>query len=239
MIKKVIITREGNKFYIEDISRDYHCQFGVVKKQDFKKSKVKTNTGKELFIIPAGKIDNYKRLKRGAQIILLKDLGVILAETGINKDSVVVDAGAGSGAAAIFFSTYVKKVYTFDNDDRSLELTKENIAKLGIKNIIVKKQDVCKNIPVKNADLVLLDVPEPWRGLKNAEKALKTGGFLVCYCPQIAKIQQTVKHLPDAFLLDKVLENMQRPWHISELQTRPSSKAIGHTGFLMFARKIA
>ena len=238
MIKKVLLTKEGRKFYVEDTTKDYHCQFGVVKKEEMKKKKAKTNTGKELSIIPASFIDNYKRLKRGAQIMILKDLGVILAETGLTKDSVVVDAGSGSGAAAIFFSSYVKKIHSFDNDDRSIKVAEENIVKLGIKNITIKKQDVYEKIPVKNVDLVLLDVPEPWRGLKNAEKALKIGGFLVCYCPQIAQIQETVKKLPDSFILDKVIENMQRLWHISEMQTRPSSKAIGHTGFLMFARKI-
>ncbi|MFH1505833.1 MAG: methyltransferase domain-containing protein, partial [archaeon] len=213
MIKKVLLSKEGRKFYIEDTTKDYHCKFGTIKNEEFKKKKTKTNMAKELFIIPADFIDNYKRLKRGAQIMILKDLGVILAETGLTKDSVVVDAGSGSGAAAIFFSKHVKKVHSFEIDDKNLEIVEENIKRLEIKNIAAKKQDVYESIPVKNADLVLLDLPEPWRALENASKALKTGGFLVCYCPQVAQLQEVAKQLPESFLLDKVLENMQRLWH--------------------------
>ncbi len=57
-------------------------------------------------------IDHYKRIQRKAQIVLLKDIGLIIAETGINKNSIVVDAGAGSGALCCFLANYVKKIYT-------------------------------------------------------------------------------------------------------------------------------
>ena len=38
-----------------------------------------------------------KKLKRGPQVLLPKDLGMIVAYGGMSKESVVVDAGAGSG----------------------------------------------------------------------------------------------------------------------------------------------
>ena len=105
---KLLTTKEGKTFYLNDISKDFHCQFGLVKAKDLKKkdgSVIKTNTKKELIIFTPSFIDSYKRIKRGPQIITRKDIAAIIAETGINKDSKVVDAGAGSGALACFLAT--------------------------------------------------------------------------------------------------------------------------------------
>jgi tRNA (adenine57-N1/adenine58-N1)-methyltransferase catalytic subunit len=42
-----------------------------------------------------------RKLKRGPQVVLPKDIGMILGFTGVGKTSKVVDAGAGSGWLAI------------------------------------------------------------------------------------------------------------------------------------------
>ncbi len=52
-----------------------------------------------------------KSLKRGPAIMLEKDIGIILANTDINKSSIVLDADSGSGVTSIFLAKFVKKVY--------------------------------------------------------------------------------------------------------------------------------
>jgi len=85
---KVLVDREGNKFLIKDASKDYHTKFGFFGKEDMKKAgKIKSSTGKAFSIFDASFIDLYRRIKRNAQIIPLKDVGLIIAETGINKSS--------------------------------------------------------------------------------------------------------------------------------------------------------
>ncbi|MBI1935502.1 hypothetical protein HYS31_03600, partial [Candidatus Woesearchaeota archaeon] len=53
-IKKVLMTRQGRKFYAKDTESDVHTQYGFVRKEDLKKSKegdlMNSNTGKEFFI---------------------------------------------------------------------------------------------------------------------------------------------------------------------------------------------
>ena len=39
----------------------------------------------------------YRKMKRGPQVILPKDIGIIIVYSGIDKNSVCVDAGTGSG----------------------------------------------------------------------------------------------------------------------------------------------
>ncbi|MBI2659208.1 tRNA (adenine-N1)-methyltransferase, partial [Candidatus Woesearchaeota archaeon] len=117
-IKKVLITRQGRKFYAKDLGQDLHTQYGYVKKEELKKAKEgdlrKSNTNKEFFIFNPSFIDLYRKIKRDAQIIQLKDIGLIIAETGISKSSKVLDAGSGSGALACFFAAIAKEVISYE-----------------------------------------------------------------------------------------------------------------------------
>jgi len=63
------------------------------------------NTERTGLIFP----DILMKLKRGPQVILPKDAGMIIAISGIGKESVCVDAGAGSGWLAVTLGNIAKK----------------------------------------------------------------------------------------------------------------------------------
>lgn len=233
-------TIEDEKLYfIEDINKDYHCSDGVFKKEDLKKTsgKIKSNKGKEFSIIEASFIDSYKGIKKQAQTIPLKDLGFMLAETGVGKDSIVIDAGSGSGGAACFLARHVKKVYSFDINEKNLTQAKENAQYFNIDNIEFKKVDVYKEIPVKEADMLLLDLPEPWKAIDAANMAIKHGGFIVIYCPQITQAQQFINEAKE-FLHLKTIEIMERDWKVEGQIVRPRSLSNIHSGFLVLLRRL-
>ncbi len=229
-------------YFVEDISKDYHCSDGVFRKEDLLQTSgvITTNKGRDFQIFAAGFIDSYKGIKKYAQTIPLKDLGFILAETGINSDSIVVDAGAGSGASAIFFARYAKHVYTYDINDNSLEQTKTNIAYYAIKNITLEKADIYDHIPVKDVDMMLIDVPEPRRAIESINNSLKVGGFLVIYCPQITQAHEFVNALAQRgnYLHLKTVEMVERGWKIEGNIVRPKSLSNIHSAFLTIVRKI-
>ena len=234
---KVVYTRQGNKLFVKDEQQDFHSKYGTIKKTQLKKNKAKTNTGVEFSIFNASFIDKFEKIKRGAQIINLKDIGAVIAFTGINKESVVIDAGSGSGALACALANIVKKVYTYDNRQEHIKTVKENIKFFGLKNIEVKKQDVYKGFPKKNADLITLDLKEPWLCLEHAYNSLKFGGFLVSYSPNIGQVQEFINK-NKKFLLIKTIEIIERPWVVKGKVARPDFTPFGHTGFLTFMRKI-
>jgi tRNA (adenine57-N1/adenine58-N1)-methyltransferase len=234
---KVVYTDDGGKLYVKNEAQDFHSKYGVLKKSQLEKKRAKTNKGVSVSIFDACFIDKFEKIKRGAQIITLKDTGAIIANTGINKESVVIDAGSGSGALACALAGIVKKVYTYDNRPEHIKVVKENIEFFGLKNIEVKLKDVYEGFPVKNADLITLDLKEPWKCIGHAYDALKLGGFLVAYCPNISQAQEFV-NANNKFLLIKVIEVMERPWVIKEKIARPDYTPLGHTGFLTFMRKI-
>ncbi|MAE42667.1 SAM-dependent methyltransferase [Candidatus Woesearchaeota archaeon] len=241
MAKKFLINTGGNKFLIKDTAKDFHTKFGFFKKGDFKsKGKIKTNTGKEFSVFDAGFIDLHRKIKRDAQIIPLKDIGLIVSETGVNPKSKVVDAGSGSGALACFLANIVKEVVTYEIREDFIKIVEYNIKFLGLKNVKIKNKNIYEGIDEKNVDLVALDLPEPWRALSSVKKALKVGGFLVSYSPSIPQVMDFVDKVRKNknFAYIKTSEIIEREWEVEGRKVRPRSQAIGHSGFLSFVRRI-
>ena len=235
------MNKSGKRFLIKDASKDMHTQFGFFLKKDLKKAgKIKSNMGSKFSVFNAGFIDLYRKIKRDAQIIPLKDIGLVVAETGINGKSKVVDAGSGSGAVACFLANIVKDVTTYEIREDFIEIVKNNIKFLNLKNIKIRNKNIYDGISEKNVDLVVLDLPEPWKALESAEKALKVGGFLVSYSPTITQVSDFVNALRDNnnFAYLKTSEIIERDWEVDGRKVRPRSQAIGHSGFLSFARRI-
>lgn len=243
MTNKLLTTKEGKSFYIKDTSKDFHCQFGLIKAKDLKKkdgSIIKTNTKKELTIYTPSFIDTYKKIKRAPQIITRKDAAMIIAETGVNKESKVVDSGAGSGALAIFLANICKEVITYEIREDFTKVVIANKEFLDLKNLKIKNKDIYKGIDEKNIDLITLDLPEPWKAIGPAKKALKTGGFLVSYSPTIPQVMDFVNGVTKekGFIHIKTIELMLREWEIEDRKVRPKTTQTVHTGFLSFCRKI-
>ena len=241
MNSRILLGDQGKKFFVKDISQDYHSQYGFVSKKDLKKKSgiVKTNTGRELFIFESSFIDMYRKIKRGAQIVSQKDIGLILSETGINSKSTVLDAGAGSGALCCFLANIAKKVTAYELREDFFKIVQHNIEFLGQKNITLRHKDIYEGIDEKNLDLITLDLPEPWKVIEHASRALKPGGFLVSYSPSIPQIMDFVNGFAGRkdFAVTRISEVIERTWEVEERKVRPKSRMIGHTGFLAFARK--
>ncbi|MBR9675814.1 methyltransferase domain-containing protein [Candidatus Woesearchaeota archaeon] len=235
-----VLTDKKKTYLVKDSTKDFHCKDGMIKSADFKKGVVKTNTKKEFFCFDSTKKDEYENIKRGAQIMVPKDLGFILSNTMVDKNSIVFDCGSGSGAAACFFANYAKKVYSFDNREDHIKILKENAEKLGLKNVTAKKLDIyVDKISVKEkGDLFVLDVPSPEKALPNVDKTLKIGGFLASYNPCITQNNTLVNALPENYMHVKTVEVIEREWNAEGRSVRPVTKDFQHTGFITLARKI-
>ncbi len=241
IIKKVMYNlKKRKKIYVRDTSSDYHCEYGFVKSDDLQKDGiVKTNKDIELNVMPADFSDNFEKIKRAPQIIPRKDIGLILTECGVNDKMIVVEAGSGSGAAGLFLATHCKKLHSFDIREDHLKIAEKNFKDFGIKNVTTKLHDIYTGIPVKNVDLLLLDVPAPWEVIPHAKVALKQGGHFVSYSPTIPQVMDFVNNLDKDFYHVKTIELIQREWEIHGRKVRPKTfQELGHSGFLTFVRKL-
>lgn len=242
-LNKEISLIKQKRFYVDDLARDFSTQYGIISKKDLKKksgSIVKSSMDKEFIVLDADFIDKYKRIKRTSQIMTLKDIGYIAAYTGVGKKSKVVDAGTGCGANAIYFGYLCKEVISYDINPDNVKVAKENIKELGLKNVKVTNKSIFQGVSIDNVDLVVLDLPAPHNAVKAAEKALRVGGYIACYNPQITQTADFVNAIRQNknFIFEKTTELIERSWKIDGIVARPKSESIGHTGFLTFARKV-
>ncbi|HLC45356.1 MAG TPA: methyltransferase domain-containing protein [archaeon] len=192
----------------------------------------------------AGVVDYFEDLKRGPQIITQKDAGLVLAFTGVGPGWRVAEAGAGSGALTLFLANAVRpsgRVYSYDNRAEHLELARKNIEAAGLSEFVeFRHGDVFTGLKETGLDLVVLDLPEPWKALDAAEKALRLGGFIACYVPSFEQLKETI----DAFLARKAfskpraMESILREFKAEKGVTRPENTGLLHTGFLVFSRKV-
>lgn len=236
-IKKILFRND--KFYYWQ-EGDFSIPPGIVKEEDLKKNtnRVKAHSGKELCMFDAKLIDQFKKLKRGPAVVIPKDVGFIISTVGLDKNSTVLDAGTGCGFSAILFSLVAKKVYTYEKNPEFFKISKTNVESLDIKNIELNQGDVYEKINEKDLDLIFLDLPEPWKALNNCYDSLKSGAFLVAYLPTTTQVGDLVESFGDRFLVFKVSELLEREWHVEGKKVRPQSQMMGHTAFLVFARKV-
>lgn len=236
-----IIMNKLERHYVDSES-GFHGNKFVVDKEGLKENGVKELGKDRIAVFDADFSDNYKRIKRLAQIITLKDIGSIIAHTGMNKNSIVMEAGSGSGGFICFISNFVKSVDSFDINEEHQSIAKENAKKLNISNISFGIADVYDEKQFKEYEnkynVFLLDVPEPSRAIKTAVSVLNTAGFLVVYAPHISQVQEVVKVLPENLVVEKTIEVIERDWNVSEKILRPATKDFGHTAFLCFIRKV-
>jgi tRNA (adenine57-N1/adenine58-N1)-methyltransferase len=81
----------------------------------------------------------------------------------------------------------------------------------------------------------------PWECLEAVSKALVPGGILCCYVATTTQLARTVESIREigSFNEPTAWESMIRNWHVEGLAVRPDHRMIGHTGFLLTARRLA
>jgi tRNA (adenine57-N1/adenine58-N1)-methyltransferase len=242
-IKRVLVCEDGRLLYVRDASRDYHCQFGVVRREQLELpdgSEITTNTGVKMRIIRPSFSEQLRGIVRAPQAPLFKDMAAIVAETGIGRESFVIDAGAGSGMQACFLARHAGRVISYEIREDFFKVASENARMLGLDNLEIKRGNIYERIEEKNADVITLDVPEPWLALESVESSLKPGGFLVVYNPTIVQIMNVASEIKKrgSFVHIKTIEIIEREWNVEGLRVRPKSQQVGHSGFLSFYRKI-
>ncbi len=179
----------------------------------------------------------YKKLRRGPQVILPKDIGMIIAYSGVGRESVCVDAGTGSGWLTISLARISKHVYGYDVRDDFLKITKHNVDLVGVDNVTLKNQDITKGIDEKNVDIVTLDMPNSDKALRRVKKALKPGGCVVGYMPHVEQVKKYVQTLERLGFVDiYTIESIVRDLLIRKEGSRPTNTGLWHTGYLTFAR---
>ncbi len=240
----LISLKTGLFYYYKPENGDFHTKEGFVKAEEFKEGvrKVVSNLDREFYVFPSNDYDKLQKFRRGPQLITTKDLGYILARSGIGKESYVVEAGSGSGAATSFFARLVKKVKSYEVREDHQKIAMKNFESMGLDNVDFILGDLNDYIEKEtDVDLLFLDMPDPQIVLQKDLSACKRGSYIVCYVPSIVQIQEiinVVKGRNDLYF-EEISEVILRHWRVWERIARPEHrKEIDHTAFLVFIRKV-
>ncbi|HYK70516.1 MAG TPA: tRNA (adenine-N1)-methyltransferase [Streptosporangiaceae bacterium] len=183
---------------------------------------------------------------RGAAVVYPKDAAQIVGLADVFPGARVVEAGAGSGALSCWLLRAVGeagRLTSFERRPDFAEIAATNVARYfggphPAWQLVVADLDPTG---IADADRVILDMLAPWEYAAAAAAMLIPGGVLCCYVATTTQLARTVSAVREqgSFAEPAAWETMQRGWHVDGLAVRPEHRMIGHTGFLITARRLA
>jgi tRNA (adenine57-N1/adenine58-N1)-methyltransferase len=186
-------------------------------------------------------------MPRGAAIVYPKDAAQIVGLGDINPGAAVLEAGAGSGALTCSLLRAVGpsgRVVSYETRADHAEIAVRNVETFfGTRpdNWTLRVGDVADHRPDEVADRVVLDMLSPWAVLPQVSDALRPGGVLVGYVATTTQMSRLTEALREqgGYTEPAVWETLIRGWHVVGLAVRPEHRMIGHTAFLVMARRLA
>ena len=185
---------------------------------------------------------------RGAAVIYPKDAAHIVAFGDIFPGARVIEAGAGSGALSCWLLRAAGDgglVVSYERRPDFAEVARRNVEKFfGGPHPAWRLTvgDLADAEPGPDRfDRVVLDMLAPWEFAAAAGRLLIPGGLVCCYVATTTQLSRTAEALRGQGCFDEpaAWESLLRGWHVDGLAVRPEHRMVGHTGFLVTARRLA
>ncbi|GAA1870614.1 tRNA (adenine-N1)-methyltransferase [Myceligenerans crystallogenes] len=258
--------REGDKVQLTDPKgrmhtitlkpgATFHTHKGYFKHEDLlgkPEGWVVTNTEDVEYLALRPLLNDYVlSMPRGAAVVYPKDAGQIVTMADIFPGARVVEAGVGSGGLTLSLLRAVGDTGELHSIERRPDFAE--IAAGNVETFFggphpawrLHTGDLADRLPEVagpgTVDRVVLDMLAPWENIGVVADALVPGGVLICYVATATQLSRTAEDLRTSgrFAEPVAFETMVRGWHLEGLAVRPQHRMIGHTGFLITARRLA
>jgi tRNA (adenine57-N1/adenine58-N1)-methyltransferase catalytic subunit len=230
-------------------------------------SVVKSSAGTPYVALRPLLADYTLSMSRGAAVVYPKDAAQIVALSDIFPGARVLEAGAGSGALSCWLLRAVGPdglLVSYERRPGFAAVARDNVERFfggppptwqlrvgDLGDIAVP--DAAGDPPsgdrarmdyppeADSFDRVVLDMLAPWEYTAVAAGALIPGGVLCCYVATVTQLARTVESIRQQGSFDEPVawESLVRGWHVDGLAVRPEHRMVGHTGFLITARRLA
>ena len=242
-----------------EAGRSFHTHRGALAHDDLigaPEGTVVSSTGGTAYVALRPLLSDYTlSMARGAAVVYPKDAAQIVGLADIFPGARVVEAGAGSGALSCWLLRAVGETGLLISYERRADFAE--IARQNVQRYFGGEhpawQLVVADLPSGAAaaeqpdgpgddfDRVILDMLAPWEHIAVAAACLIAGGLICCYVTTTTQLSRIVEALRAQGCFDEpaAWESLLRGWHVDGLAVRPEHRMIGHTGFLVTARRLA
>lgn len=234
-----------------ETGREFHTHKGSFKHDALigqPEGSLVTSTGGVVYLALRPLLADYVlSMRRGATVIYPKDAAQIIAMADVFPGARVVEAGVGSGALTMSLLRAAGDgglVHSYERRADFAEIATANIERFfgevpAAWRLTVG--DLAEVLEDTDVDRVILDMLAPWDCLEAVASAMVPGGVMCCYVATTTQLSKTVEALREhaGFTEPASWETMLRTWHVEGLAVRPSHRMVGHTGFLITARRLA
>lgn len=255
--ERVQLTDERGKLHTITLlaGESFHTQHGVLHHDELiggPEGVVIENThGFEYQVLRPLISDYVLSMPRGATVIYPKDTGQIIHMADIFPGARVVEAGVGSGGLSISLLRAVGehgKVFAYERRADFAEIAESNVTTFfgerhpafSITLGDVQEEALQQHEP-GSIDRVVLDMLAPWEAVGTVAELLAPGGVWLNYvatATQLSRVHEAIRD-DGRFTAAEASETMLRGWHLDGLAVRPQHRMVGHTGFLIMARRLA
>jgi tRNA (adenine57-N1/adenine58-N1)-methyltransferase len=205
-------------------------------------------------------------MTRGAAVVYPKDAAQIIAMADIFPGARVLEAGAGSGALSCWLLRAVGEaglLVSYERRADFADIARQNVERFfggphpawqlragDLADLAAATGTAATGTAATGAaaswaddpfDRVILDLVAPWEYADTCARVLMPGGVICCYVSTVTQLSRTVETIREQGSFDEpaAWESLTRGWHVDGLAVRPDHRMIGHTGFLVTARRLA
>ena len=247
--RALLISPDGKRYLVHlRAGERFHTHKGIIEHDDLigmPFGRVVVSHLKQRFTVLRPSIyDVLMNVKRVSQIVYPKEIGLILLKLDVGPGKRLIEAGTGSGALALALAHGVQPegmVYSYEAREDMLRTARRNLEEAGLAEYVqLIHRDIADGFTESDVDALFLDVREPWCYLKQVYSALSDDGFFGALVPttnQVSDLLAEMERYP--FATVEVMEILLRKYKPIAARLRPQDRMVGHTGFLIFARKIA
>ena len=208
-------------------------------------------------------------MARGAAVVYPKDAAQIIALADIFPGARVLEAGAGSGALSCWLLRNVGEdglLVSYERRADFADIARDNVERffggphpawqLRVGDLMevtggaepsAGEREPGRRSPTAPSGLRIVSTGWYWTCWRHgssrslAAEVLIPGGVLCCYVATVTQLSRTVESIREQSSFDEpaAWESMVRGWHVDGLAVRPEHRMVGHTGFLITARRLA
>ncbi|MBM3190412.1 MAG: tRNA (adenine-N1)-methyltransferase [Chloroflexi bacterium] len=226
----------------------YHSHKGTIRHDDLigrpLGRQLLSHVGQPFVVLWPSIHDVLMNVKRVSQIVYPKEMGLALLKLDLGPGKRVIEAGTGSGALTIGLAHAVQPtgaVYSYDMRGDMLTVAERNLRAANLLDYVqLIERDIAEGFTERDVDAVFLDVREPSSYLGQVCEALRDGGFFGALVPTTNQVSDLLAGMAQhPFVAIEAMEIWLRELKPVPDRLRPQDVMVGHTGYLIFARKIS